>query len=80
MESSRDVYLTKDLGEAAALLIKGIKLLRLEKDHDFYWFVFENSNAPEVANQYWSGELYVPARDYYDKMRFLKDRLFAQRQ
>lgn len=79
MENNKDVYLTKDLGEAAALLAKGLKLLQLEKDSDFYWFVFDNSNTSEIASQYWSGELLVSAKDYNDKIRSLKDRIFAQR-
>lgn len=79
MKSSQNEYKTKDLGEASAFLVKGIKLLRLEKDSNFYWFVFEYLSSIDLSNLYWSGELQVPAKDYYDKMRSLKDRLFAQK-
>lgn len=74
-------YKTKDLGEASALYTKGFKLLYLEKESNFYWFVFDNSNQEleQISNKYWSGELVISAKEYNDSMRSLKDRLFAQR-
>ena len=72
-------YYTKDLGEAAALLTVGAKLLRLEQASGFYWFVFQNKNIEQESGRYWSGELQVSAKQYNDSMRTLKDRLFAQR-
>jgi len=78
MESKKE-YLTKDLGEAAALLTAGINLLRLQKESKFYWFVFDSTNSHEISNNYWSGQLKVVAKQYSDSLRSLKDRLFAQR-
>ena len=75
-----DEYFTKDLGEAAALLAKGVKLLGLDKGSGFFWFVFESTNSLKISNSYWSGELLVSAKDFYDKTRSLKDRLFSQKQ
>ena len=72
-------YKTKDLGEAAALLTKGLRLLRLEREFDFYWFVFDGQHSQAVSDAYWSGELMVCAKDYFDKTRSLKDRLFSRR-
>lgn len=72
-------YFTKDLGEAAALLTVGIKLLRLSRDESFFWFVFEESSCSEASNAYWSGDLMISAKMYSTNMRLLKDRLFAQR-
>lgn len=72
-------YLTKDLGEASALIVKGVNLIRLEKESNFYWFVFQGSGINEISNDYWSGKLQTSAKKYYDQMRSLKDRLFAQR-
>lgn len=79
LTSTDKFHYTKDLGEAAALLTKGLKLIRLEKDSGFYWFVFEKNNSQELSSSYWAGELLVIAKDFYDKMRSLKDRLFAQK-
>lgn len=72
-------YRTKDLGEAGALLAKGFRLVGLDKEADFYWFVIEGSNPGEISNAYWSGDLVVSAKVYYDNLRSLKDRLFSRR-
>ncbi|MFH1971611.1 MAG: DUF5659 domain-containing protein [Patescibacteria group bacterium] len=78
---SKDEYLTKDLGESAALLCNSIKLIRLQKEGSFYWFVFADKlTCEQISSQYWAGDLTVFAKDYYDKMRSLKDRLFANKE
>lgn len=77
---SEDEYRVKDLGEAAALLCKSVKLLGLQKDNNFYWFIFsDKETCDEISNRYWFGELLVNAKLYQDALRTLKDRLFAQR-
>lgn len=73
----KDEYKTKDIGEAAALYTSDIKLLRLDKDNNFFWFVFEGSNAKKISNSYWSAELTLIAKKYNDSFRTLKERLFA---
>ena len=70
-------YKTKDIGEAAALYASGIKLLRLDREIDFYWFIFENNNTAAVADRYWSGELKVSAKEYDNSLKTLKNRLFS---
>ncbi len=72
-------YFTKDLGEAAAIVAKGVKMTRLEKDSSFCWFVFDRKNCDEISSKYWSGELLIDAKKYNESLRNLKDRLFAQR-
>lgn len=73
-------FLTKDLNEAAALLVSDIKLLRLEQGQGFYYFVFEDKQAKEVCNKFWAGELGLKnAKQFSDALRTLKDRLFARR-
>jgi len=76
---NKDKYKTKDLGEAAALVCKSAKLLGLQKENDFYWFVFSNTRfCEEISNKYWfSNDLLVNAKTYQDALRTLKDRLFA---
>ena len=76
----KDLYQTKDLSEAGAILCSGVKLLRLQKEQNFYWFVFvDKSLCEQLSNSYWSGELKVSAKPYADSLRSLKDRLFARR-
>lgn len=79
--TSNNEYLVKDIGEAAALICcKSVKLLRLQREESFYWFVFENRQLCEqISNEYWSGDLKVGAKEHSDALRTLKDRLFARR-
>lgn len=75
-----DEYATKDLGEAAALICSSAKLLRLQKENKFFWFIFADKTICEqLASEYWVGSLKLPALPYSEALRSLKDRLFAQR-
>lgn len=75
-----DLYYTKDLSEAAALHCHAAKLLRLEKELNFYWFVFSSKSfCEQLSNSYWAGQLQVSAKNYTNSLRELKDRLFARR-
>lgn len=74
-------YKTKDLGESAALICKSARLLRLERQFDFFWFVFSDKKfCQKITDDYWYGELLVNAKSYQNALRTLKDRLFAQNQ
>lgn len=76
----KDVYLTKDLGESSALLCKSAVLVSLQKESNFYWFVFRDKElCQKISREYWFGELLVNARKYYEEMRGLKDKLFSQK-
>ena len=80
MNKKADEYKTKDLGEASGLLCKSAVLLRLQKENNFYWFVFQDKELCEkTSREYWFGNLQVNARNYYEEMRMLKDRLFSQK-
>lgn len=79
MQNNLKETFTKDLGHAAALLTAGIKLIRLERELNFYWFVFEKEGSEEVTSAYFSGDLKQSVKQYSMNMRFLKDRLFAER-
>ena len=73
-------YKTKDLPEAGALLASNAKLLGLEKEANFYWFLFENKLLCEqLSNAYWNNELQVSAKAYSNALKELKDRLFSRR-
>lgn len=79
-EISNEIYKTKDLYEAALIYAKGQKLLNLEGESEFYWFVFEDKKTCEkLANKYWQGSAIVNAKTFADAIRTLKDRIFAQK-
>lgn len=73
-------YKTKDLYEASGLIASRKKLLFLEKDTDYYWFVFEDDGdgCQKISNLFWRNELRLSAKDYADAIRTLKDRIFAR--
>lgn len=76
----KDEYLTKDLGEAAALLCKRLKLLDLQKEDNFFWFVFEKKRAcKRLSDSYWFGRLLVNAKTYKEAQDTLKNRIFTQK-
>lgn len=79
-----DIYLTKDLSEAAFLYASGVKFLRLEpnsNDRPFtYFFVFENkAKCEELSQEFWNKKAVINAKEYADAMRTLKDLLFKNR-
>jgi|GEM_PF-2779367 len=72
-------YKTKDIFEATAMLAKKAKLDSLEREGNYYLFVFDDySECQKLSTQYWRNELSVMAKDYTDAFRTLKDRLFAR--
>lgn len=58
----------RDIGEAAALLSKNIKLLRLERDSNFFWLIFEDKSTFDVCNLYRLGCFIVDAKKYYTNL------------
>lgn len=73
-----ELYKTKDLHEAAFLLAKGIRLIELEKDAGFSWFVFEERDASlKLANDYYNNKATIKGKLYADCLKTLKDRLYA---
>lgn len=75
-----DAYLTKDLYEAAFLITHNLKLLRLVKEDNYYWFVFGNkTKAEELSAQFWRKEIDVNAKIFAENIRSLKDRIFARK-
>jgi hypothetical protein len=76
----KNTYQTKDLYEAAFLYSCRIKLLGLEGENNYYWFVFENKSlADEMAYKYWQREGLVEAYAYAEAIRLLKNRIYAGR-
>ena len=73
----KNEYRVKDLHEAAYLYISGKKLLRLDKENKFYWFIFEDQAGCKVLiDAYWRREGAICAKDFADAARSLKSRLF----
>lgn len=74
-----DIYKTKDLAEAGALIIMEQKLIRIEREDRICWFVFTDvKKCQELSSEFFFGELLVNARVYYEALNRLKNRIFSQ--
>ena len=73
-------YKTKDLYEGAYLCAQSQKLLELEMEGKFFWFIYEDQEkCQKLADEYWQGTAIVNAKGYASAIRDLKDRVFAQK-
>ena len=73
------MYRTKDLAEAGALVYLKQQLIRMEREGRICWFIFEDKEeCGKLSNQFFFGECSVNARDYYETLSRLKNRIFSQ--
>ena len=74
----KNEYKTKDLAEAAALIVNGEQISRIEREGRLCWFIFEDKDKCEnLSNKFFFGGLLVNAREYYEAMTRLKNRIFS---
>lgn len=74
-----ETYLTKDLAEASLLLVKGQKLIGMNRESNTCWFEFADKNVcADLSNQFWFGECLVNAKTYFDALATLKNRIFSR--
>lgn len=75
----KNVYKTRDLAEAAALLVTGEQLMEVEREVNVCWFVFrDKGGCRNAANQYYFGDLLVNARAYREAINRLKNMIFGR--
>ncbi|HSX09133.1 MAG TPA: hypothetical protein VLF93_03205 [Candidatus Saccharimonadales bacterium] len=75
---NQNIYRTKDLAEAAALIVEGQSLIKIEREQGICWFVFDNKNICEsLSNKFFFGGLMINAREYSNTMKLLKGRIFS---
>ena len=68
-----NIYVTKDIGLAAALLSEGKKISEIQKKNNICWFYFYNlGDCIKLDKKYWFGELLVNARIYKQNLNQLK--------
>lgn len=79
MTNDMDNYKTKDLAEGAMLLVMKRNLLGIEREGNICFFVFENKKrCEELSQQFFFDTLLVNAREYYEAIARLKNRIFSQ--
>jgi len=77
--SSREHFLTFDLGLATALVALGYELARLEKENPKkVQFIFRRTkNIDFTINSYWDGKLEIDARTLFEDLKMLKNRIYS---
>lgn len=80
MESdSENIYSTRDLSEASMLLVKNQKLLKLNREGNIVYFMFDDKLACEkLSGEFFFGECLVNAKSYYEAILTLKNRIFSK--
>ena len=74
-----EFYKTKDLAEAGVLVIKKQHLTRIDREGLTCWFLFNNKKECEnLSNKFFFGEVLVNAREYYETINRLKNRIFSR--
>ncbi len=72
-------YRTKDLAESASLIVCKMALIRIEKEGNICWFIFENKEkCIDISNKYFFGELLLNAREFHEAITRLKNRIFSE--
>ena len=77
--SQGNVYVTSDLGCAAALVCMGYKIESMERvsDNKVQFCFPAGYDIEAFAVSYWDGDLKVNAREYFDSLKMLKSRVYS---
>lgn len=71
-------YKTRELAEAAALVVNNQRVVNIERQGKICTFVFVYSEQVyQISNDYFFGTLMVNARGYHEAITRLKNRIFA---
>lgn len=77
---TQDTYKTKDLAEAAMLLVMKRGLIEIKREGNICWFIFENKKRCEdLSHQFFFETILVDARVYHEAITKLKNRIFSKR-
>ncbi len=73
------LFTTYDLGVSAALLCLGFRLQDVDKENPRKaLFIFQREDEIEdFANQYFTDQLEVKARSFFDHLKALKNKLYS---
>ena len=74
------VFTTYDLGVSTALLCAGFELLSVDKENvRKALFVFKRKEGiDDIADSYFSDQLSVRARSFFDHLKALKNKLYSR--
>jgi len=77
MKDDKSLITFSEFPLAVALLCKNIKLLNITKEENNkqQFFVFGRQETGNLMNDFWNGELFVDAKEFWQKSRELKARM-----
>ena len=79
MTNTTNEYQTKNIGEAAGFIAKNIKLIRIDRENEVCFFVFEKkSECEKLSKDFFFGELLVNARIFFESEKRLKQLIFTK--
>jgi len=69
----------RDLSLVAALVTRGFEIIRIERVGARCHFIFADTKSIRAdINRYWANELVVSAREYAEKTKMLKSRIYSE--
>ena len=72
-------YITKDLGEAAALLTANCVMKTMQwKDSKAYFVFTDARKCQKLSHQYFFENWQLPVRPFYENLRTIKRKLYAE--
>ncbi|MCE7936299.1 hypothetical protein DYH10_00690 [Candidatus Saccharibacteria bacterium CPR2] len=75
-----DQYSANDLALVSVLIYLGFAVERVEKDvkgkATFYFY--RNSELDQAVQEYWSGDISVEPRSYFDAIKRTKTRIYSE--
>lgn len=80
LDDPQTYWYSYDLGCCTALLCVGYKLVSLDRTipRKVQFIIKRDNNLDQIAESYWSNQLQVSAREYFDTLRMLKNRLHSE--
>lgn len=74
LNDTENYFYSTDLGLIASLISIGFQLISIDKEHPSkaLFIIKKEYNIEERINEYFSGQLMVPARVLFDKIKLLK--------
>lgn len=74
-------YKTKDIYEAAWIYSQEVKLLRIEPDGRYFWFVFDDEKScNSLSPLYWTQKASGNIKQFVNSFKTLKDLIFSQKE
>lgn len=77
--SSQDIFITFDIGLAAALITLGYELKTVDKTNikKSRFMIKRDEHIDKMINEFWSNKLLLPARTLIENIKMLKNRIYS---